>query len=251
VGLNLVMLGPPGAGKGTQAERFAREHGIPKVSTGDILREAVQSGTDLGRRVKAVMDRGGLVGDDLITGIVRERLSRRDAVGGFVLDGFPRTVPQARALDEITTGRGPVICVEIHVPDEELVRRVRSRRVCEGCGATADAFGQKTDALPETCQNTERCRSIGPKWVTRTDDAEAVVRERLKVYWRDTRPMIDFYSSRPTFRVIDGQQTPDQVREALVSAVASALGLPAAQLRSVVEKTLSGAGLPPRDARQG
>ena len=177
--LNLVMLGPPGAGKGTQAERFAREHGIPKVSTGDILREAVHSGTEIGRQVKAVMDRGELVGDDLITGIVRERLSRKDAAGGFVLDGFPRTVPQARALDEITKDLGPVICVEIQVPDEELVRRVRSRRVCEDCGANADAFEHKPDALPELCQNTERCRSAGPKWVVRSDDSEAVVRERL------------------------------------------------------------------------
>ena len=123
--LNLVMLGPPGAGKGTQAERFAREHGIPKVSTGDILREAVHSGSELGRQVKAVMERGELVGDDLIIGIVRERLSRPDAMAGFVLDGFPRTAAQADALDEITAARGPVICVEIQVPDEELVRRVR------------------------------------------------------------------------------------------------------------------------------
>ena len=249
--LNLVMLGPPGAGKGTQAERFAREHGIPKVSTGDILREAVHSGSELGRQVKAVMDRGELVGDDLIIGIVRERLSRPDAAGGFVLDGFPRTVPQARALDEITKDRGPVICVEIQVPDEELVRRVRSRRVCEDCGATADAFEHKPEALPESCQNTERCRSIGPKWVARSDDSESVVRERLKIYWRDTRPMIDYYSSRPTFRVIDGKQTPEQVREALVSAVASALGMPATQLRSLVAQKLSGVGIPPRGARQG
>ena len=107
--LNLVMLGPPGAGKGTQAERFAREHGIPKVSTGDILREAVHSGSELGSAVKVVMERGELVGDDLIIGIVRERLSRPDAVAGFVLDGFPRTAAQANALDEITAARGPVI----------------------------------------------------------------------------------------------------------------------------------------------
>ena len=141
--LNLVMLGPPGAGKGTQAERFAREHGIPKVSTGDILREAVHSESELGRQVKAVMERGELVGDDLMIGIVRERLSRPDAIAGFVLDGFPRTAAQARALDEITAARGPVICVEIQVPDEELVRRVRARRVCEDCGANADAFEHK------------------------------------------------------------------------------------------------------------
>ena len=238
--LNLVMLGPPGAGKGTQAERFAREHGIPKVSTGDILREAVHSDSELGRQVKAVMERGELIGDDQIIGIVRERLSRPDAVAGFVLDGFPRTAQQASALDEITKDRGPVICVEIQVPDEELVRRVRARRVCEDCGANADAFEHKVGALPDLCQNTERCRSIGPKWVARSDDSEAVVRERLKIYWRDTRPMIEYYSSRPTFRAIDGKQTPEQVREALVKAVASALGLPASQLRTLVAKKLSG-----------
>ena len=239
--LNLVMLGPPGAGKGTQAERFAREHGIPKVSTGDILREAVHSGSELGTAVQAVMERGELVGDDLIIGIVRERLTRPDAAGGFVLDGFPRTAAQANALDEITASRGPVICVEIQVPDEELVRRVRGRRVCDDCGANADAFEHQADALPESCQSTERCRSIGPKWVARSDDSETVVRERLKVYWRDTRPMIDYYSSRPTFRRIDGLQTPEQVREALVSAVSSALQMPAAQLQSMVAKKLSGA----------
>ena len=238
--LNLVMLGPPGAGKGTQAERFAREHGIPKVSTGDILREAVHSDSELGRQVKAVMERGELIGDDQIIGIVRERLSRPDAIAGFVLDGFPRTTQQASALDEITKDRGPVICVEIQVPDEELVRRVRARRVCEDCGANADAFEHKAGALPDLCQNTERCRSIGPKWVARSDDSEAVVRERLKIYWRDTRPMIEYYSSRPTFRAIDGKQTPEQVREALVKAVASALGLPASQLRTLVAKKLSG-----------
>ncbi len=232
------MLGPPGAGKGTQAERFAREHGIPKVSTGDILREAVHSGSELGSAVKAVMERGELVGDDLIIGIVRERLMRPDATAGFVLDGFPRTAAQATALDEITAARGPVICVEIQVPDEELVRRVRGRRVCDDCGANADAFEHKADALSDLCQNTERCRTTGPRWVARSDDSETVVRERLKIYWRDTRPMIEYYSARPTFRVIDGLQLPEQVREALVAAVASALGMPAAQLRTLVAKKL-------------
>ena len=227
------MLGPPGAGKGTQAERFAREHGLPKVSTGDILREAVHSGSELGQAVHAVMERGELVGDDLIIGIVRERLTQPDAVAGFVLDGFPRTATQANALDEITASRGPVICVEILVPDEELVRRVRGRRVCNDCGANADAFEHTPDALSDLCQNTERCRSNGPKWVARSDDSETVVRERLKIYWRDTRPMIDYYSARPTFRVIDGLQSPERVREALVGAVASALGRPVSELRAL------------------
>jgi adenylate kinase len=253
VALNLVMLGPPGAGKGTQAERFAREHGIPKVSTGDILREAVHSDTELGRAVKAVMERGELVGDDLIIGIVRERLNRPDAMAGFVLDGFPRTATQADALDEavVRGNRGPVICVEIQVPDEELIRRVRGRRVCDDCGANADAFEHKADALPDLCQNTERCRTTGPKWVARSDDSETIVRERLKVYWRDTRPMIEYYSARPTFRRIDGLQTPEQVRESLVSAVASALGMPASQLQGMVAKKLGGEAAPPRGARQG
>lgn len=227
------MLGPPGAGKGTQAERFAREQGLPKVSTGDILREAVHSGSELGQAVHAVMERGELVGDDLIIGIVRERLTQPDAVAGFVLDGFPRTATQANALDEITASRGPVICVEIQVPDEELVRRVRGRRVCNDCGANADAFEHTPDALSDLCQNTERCRSNGPKWVARSDDSETVVRERLKIYWRDTRPMIDYYSARPTFRVIDGLQSPERVREALVGAVASALGRPVSELRAL------------------
>ena len=143
-----------------------------------------------------------------------------------------------------------MICVEIQVPDEELVRRVRARRVCHDCGANADAFEHKPDALSDLCQNTERCRTTGPKWVARSDDSEVVVRERLKIYWRDTRPMIEYYSARPTFRVIDGLQSPEQVRESLVGAVASALGRPVEQLRTLA-KTPGGEAAPPRGARQG
>src|SRR5262245_17250676 len=135
--LNLIMLGPPGAGKGTQAERFARSRGVPKISTGDILREAVQAGTDLGRRAKAIMDRGELISDDVMIGIVRDRLDRDDARGGFVLDGFPRTVAQAEALDKIMNGRDPLIVLDIVVPLSELVRRLASRLICEDCGANA------------------------------------------------------------------------------------------------------------------
>ena len=125
--------------------------------------------------------------------------------------------------------------------------RERARRVCEDCGANAHAFVHQAAALPDLCQNTERCRTIGPKWVARSDDSEAVVRERLKVYWRDTRPMIEYYSARPSFRRIDGLQTPEQVREALVSAVASALGMPASQLQSMVaKKKLGGGAVPPQ-----
>ena len=128
--LNLIMLGPPGAGKGTQSSRFAHARGIPKVSTGDILRQAVHDDTEIGRRVKTVMDRGELVNDELMTGIVRERLDRRDARQGFILDGFPRTVAQAVMLDQMIDGRGPLLVIDIVVPEAELVRRLSARMIC-------------------------------------------------------------------------------------------------------------------------
>jgi adenylate kinase len=221
VALNVVFLGPPAAGKGTQAERFAREHGIPKISTGDILRDAVKSGTALGERVKTVMARGELVSDDLMVAIVKDRLARPDTVRGFVLDGFPRTVPQAQELDTMLAGRGPIIVIEIRVPDDELVRRVVSRRICSNCGRTVSAFDDQSLA-------GERCPSCGGTLVSRPDDSEPVMRDRLKVYWRETQPMISYYRSRPTYRVVDGAQPPDRVRDELVTAVAGILGTPTA-----------------------
>ena len=207
--LNLIVLGPPGAGKGTQAERFARNRRIPRISTGDILREAVAAGTELGLKAKAIMDRGELVGDDVMIGIVRERLDRSDAQPGFVLDGFPRTVAQAEALDGIMVGRDPLIVVDIAVPSVELVRRLASRMVCENCG---------TNALPDATA----CGKCGGRLVQRTDDNEAVVRERLAVYERQTRPLVDFYRTRPTFRSIDGAQPPDHVAADLAAAIEAA-----------------------------
>jgi adenylate kinase len=207
--LNLIMLGAPGAGKGTQAERFAKSRGIPKVSTGDILREAVKAGTPLGLQAKAIMDRGELVGDDVMVGIVRERLDRADARHGFILDGFPRTVAQAAALDAIMAGRDPLIIIDIAVPEVELVRRLASRRICESCGLNAEG---EAAALP-TCQ---RC---GGALKQRADDQEAVVLERLKVYRRNTEPLIDYYRARPTFRSIDGAQPPETVATKLAEAV--------------------------------
>ena len=136
--LNVVMLGPPGAGKGTQAERFATTHGLPKISTGDILREAVQAGTELGRIAKATMDAGELVGDDVMIGIVgRAAEAVRTRARGFVLDGFPRTVTQATALDRIMDGRGPLVVVDIVVPEDVLLRRLAARRICGSCGVNA------------------------------------------------------------------------------------------------------------------
>ena len=206
------MLGPPGAGKGTQAEQFARIKGIPKISTGDILREAVHAGTEIGLRAKAVMDRGELVGDDVMIGIVRERLERADALGGFVLDGFPRTVAQAAALDGIMADRDPLIVVDIVVPEDELVRRLGTRSICRLCG-TGAPVGSGVGAA---------CTKCGGRLVQRTDDNQAVVLERLKVYHRQSEPLVEYYRVRPTFRSIDGVQSPDRVAADLAAAIAAA-----------------------------
>ena len=208
--LNLIMLGPPGAGKGTQADLIARLRGIPKISTGDILREAVRRGTAIGRRASAIMSQGKLLGDDVMIEIVRERLDQKDAHQGFLLDGFPRTVPQAEALDGMMGGRDPLIVVEIAVPEAELVRRLLVRMVCEACGATV---GPGEGGV---------CRRCGGKLVQRSDDDDAVVRERLGVYLRETRPLIAYYEKRPTFRLVNGSQPPDRVGAGLLAAIDSA-----------------------------
>jgi adenylate kinase len=213
--LNLVMLGPPGAGKGTQADRFASARGIPKISTGDILREAVKAGTELGRRAKATMDRGELVSDDVMIGIVDERLGRADAAAGFILDGFPRTVAQAAALDGIMNGRAPLIVVDIRVPDHELVRRLTGRLICGACGANAPEGLQAGSAEAASA----RCGRCGGQFVQRADDTEAVVRERLRVYQQNTRPLVEYYQARPTFCAIEGAQSPDEVAQAIAVAV--------------------------------
>ena len=216
--LYLIMLGPPGAGKGTQAERLARRHGVPKISTGDILREAVHAGTDIGKRAAAVIDRGELVSDEVMIGIVRERLDRDDARAGFVLDGFPRTVGQAVALDSLMRDRGPLLVVHIAVPEHVLTERLHLRLVCEKCGANAVPAADAAGAMPTRCQ---RC---GGELVQRSDDGEAVVGERLKVYLRDTKPLVEYYRARPTLRSIDGAQPLETVTAALEAAVASMAG---------------------------
>ena len=208
--LNVVMLGPPGAGKGTQAERLARTRGLPKISTGDILREAVVTGTPLGCIAKATMDAGNLVSDDVMIGIVRERLDRDDATQGFVLDGFPRTVAQATALDGIVNGRGPLVVLDIVVPEEVLVRRLATRRICSHCGVNA------------AVEWTGNCQKCGGEMIARVDDGVGIVRERLKVYLRQTAPVVDYYSARPSFRAIDGNQPPDVVSQEVDAALAEA-----------------------------
>lgn len=221
--LNLVVLGPPGAGKGTQGIEFARRHAIPQISTGDILRDAVKSGSGLGRRARATMDAGRLVDDALMIAIVRERLGRQDVAAGFVLDGFPRTVSQAAALDEIMAGR-PLIVIDVAVPDDVLVARLARRRVCARCGqvTNADAAGSG-------------CGGCGGELRLRSDDAESVVRERLRVYADATRPLVDYYSARPSFRAVDGDQSPARVAEALTDAVESVLAVVAGDRLAVQE----------------
>ena len=209
--VRLVMLGPPGAGKGTQAARFARERGVPKISTGDILREAVQAGTQLGRQARAVMDAGRLVGDEIVIGIVADRLEQADATNGFVLDGFPRTIAQASALDDLVDGKSPLVVVDIEVPEEALVERLSGRRVCGSCGWTAPP-------------GLEKCAKCGGALVMRRDDNPDVVRERLRIYARDTRPLVEFYSQRPSFRSVDGDQAQDSVAADIAAAVASVVG---------------------------
>jgi adenylate kinase len=213
--LNVVMLGPPGAGKGTQAERFARRHGVPKISTGDILREAVAAETDLGRAARETMDAGNLVGDDVMIGIIEERLARADAARGFVLDGFPRTVIQASALDRMVNGRGALVVVEIVVPEDVLVRRLAARRICSVCGTNAPV------------EWTTTCGKCGGSLVQRSDDGDGIVRERLKVYQRQTKPLVDYYSGRPTFRAVDGNRPPDVVTAALDAAICQLSDSPA------------------------
>ncbi|MBI4487048.1 MAG: adenylate kinase [Acidobacteria bacterium] len=226
--MNLIMLGPPGAGKGTQATRLAQQRGVPKISTGDILREAVHAGTDVGRRAKVAMDRGELVSDELMIGIVKERLSRHDALGGFVLDGFPRTVAQAAALDTMMTGRDPLIVLDIVVPEAELVKRLGSRMICRDCGADvvpsadAGAPGSGKDVSPAASAGEPRCRRCGGPIVQRADDNLDIVRERLKVYLRETSPLVEYYRERPTFRSIDGLQSAERVAADIVAAIEAA-----------------------------
>ena len=210
--LNVVMQGKPASGKGTQAARLAQARGIPKISTGDILREAAQAGTALGLKAKALMDRGEFLADEDMIGIVEERLSRPDAANGYILDGFPRTIRQAEALDEMLQGE-PLVIVDLDVPDAELLRRMQERRVCARCASIAEP-GSGARAGDDAC---ERC---GGGMITRADDGDdRVRRHRLEVYARESRPLLDYYRSRPTFRSINGAQAPDKVAAELAGSI--------------------------------
>src|SRR5215217_6570304 len=206
--LHLVLIGPPGSGKGTQAVRLAKRYRIPHISTGDILRQAVRDETPLGRQVAATIASGGLVSDDVISSLVEERLARGDAARGFLLDGFPRTVAQARVLDTLYAD---LVVVHIAAPEEEIVRRLGSRRICRSCGLTQSG----SDAGP----HGEDCPYCGGTLIRREDDEPETVRKRLATYASLSGPLIALFSSRRGYIAVNGLQPPDKVTADLVEAV--------------------------------
>lgn len=233
--LNVVMMGPPGAGKGTQAEMFAARYGLPKISTGDMLRAAAARHTPLGLQAKALMDRGELVSDDVMIGVVRERLEQPDTRNGFVLDGFPRTVPQAQALDTFMEGREPLIVIKLMVLAHEIVRRLQVRRLCPQCGATTGSIERGPDGESVAATTCARC---GSRLTQRDDDDEDIVRERLRVYQRETKPLVDFYEGRPSFRNVVGKGSPESVGADVAMAVEAAARELGARLPLGVERAL-------------
>ena len=212
--VNIVLIGPPGCGKGTQAVRLAERYEIPHISTGEILRAAVRAGTPLGKEVAATLASGSLVGDEMMTALVRERLAQPDVGRGFVLDGFPRTVVQARALDEMTDARTMVVLIE--VPDAEIVRRMGTRRVCDACRLTqsvSDAFHP----------DSEPCPYCGGNLVRRPDDEPKTVKHRLATYAAFAAPVIEHYRGRPSFGAVDGTRHADKVTAAITSHLETCL----------------------------
>ena len=195
--MNLILLGAPGAGKGTQAEVISEALSIPQISTGNMLREAVKNGTEYGLKAKAAMDSGALVSDEIVIGILKDRIAQDDCKGGFILDGFPRTVPQAEALDAMGVTIDKVL--EIYVPDETIQARVSGRRVCEGCGATYH-IQYKPSKVEGVC---DKC---GAKTIIRKDDQPATVLDRLAVYHKQTEPLKEYYAKQAKLETVVGQE---------------------------------------------
>ena len=195
--MKLILLGAPGAGKGTQAEIISERLSVPTISTGNIIRAALKAQTEMGVKAKEFIDKGLLVPDDVVIGIVRDRLKEDDCKNGFILDGFPRTVPQAQALDDMGIEIDKVI--DIQVPDEKIVQRLSGRRVCSGCGASYHLLYKK----PE---KDGVCNLCGAQLVQRTDDREETVLERLKVYHEQTEPLVDYYRKKNKLVVVEGQE---------------------------------------------
>jgi adenylate kinase len=209
---NVVLVGLPGSGKGTQGAQFARRHQIPKISTGDMLRDAVARGTALGREVEATLAAGGLVPDDMIIRVVDDRLQLPDTTKGFVLDGFPRTLPQALALDRLMAGRGALVVIYLDVSPDVIIHRILSRRICESCG-------QADTGAP----TTEYCASCGGGFVKRADDHVDVIRRRVAAYVENTAPLVEWYRKGPLFRAIDGNRPLPEVAAAFDAAVLECL----------------------------
>jgi adenylate kinase len=205
--LILVVLGKQGAGKGTQGARLAQHHNIPHISTGDILRAAVSAGTPLGLQVASVLEAGVLVSDDLVIALVRDRFKEPDAATGGLLDGFPRTLAQAEALEEMLGDDGIKLCINLNVAIELVTQRLSSRRVCQECGA--NYIDADVEAISGTCSN------CGGDVVQRADDYPDAIRKRLETYERDTEPLLDFYTSRGLLETVDGAQSPDDVTKAI------------------------------------
>ena len=195
--MNLILLGAPGAGKGTQAEVICEHLHIPAVSTGNMIREALKNGTEMGLRAKSYMEEGKLVPDEVVIGIIKDRLQQDDCKGGFILDGFPRTIPQAEALDKM----GIVIdkVIDIEVPDEKIVERMSGRRVCESCGASYHLLYKKP-------KKEGVCGKCGGALVQRKDDHPDTVKERLKVYHEQTEPLKAYYEKQGKLAVVEGQE---------------------------------------------
>jgi adenylate kinase len=205
--VRIIFIGPPGSGKGTQAKRLASRFAIPHISTGDMLREAVTEGTELGREAAPIMASGGLVSDDLMIGIIRERLARPDAAPGFILDGFPRTIVQAEKLDTIVgNGNDALRVLQLLVPDDAIVRRITLRRTCSQCGAIYHLENNPP-------ANDSVCDRCGAEVIARADDTEEAVRKRLESFHRQTLPVATHYKAKNSLREVDGVGPVDEVFE--------------------------------------
>lgn len=209
--MNIIMLGAPGAGKGTQAKMIASKYGIPHISTGDIFRTNIKNGTELGMKAKTYMDQGLLVPDELVVDLVADRLQEDNCKQGFVLDGFPRTIPQAESLEAALTKMGRKIdyAIDVDVPDEEIISRMGGRRACVGCGATYHVVYN----APKTADVCDIC---GEKLILRDDDKPETVKKRLDVYHEQTQPLIDFYEKAGVLKEVDGTVKMEDVFQAIV-----------------------------------
>jgi adenylate kinase len=208
--MKIVMLGAPGAGKGTQAKMVAGKYQIPHISTGDIFRANIKNGTELGKKAKEYMDQGLLVPDSLTVDLVIDRLSQEDCKNGYILDGFPRTIPQAEALDEALTKRGEKMdyAIDVDVPDENIVTRMSGRRACTGCGATYHIVYNPS-------AKGELCEVCGEQLILRDDDKPETVQKRLTVYHDQTQPLIDYYTKQGILKAVDGTQDINDVFQAI------------------------------------